>query len=109
MHVFSKDLYKTITFQDYDTTGSNKSKIKQEVRQWGAEELDEKKPYGGVEKGGIKWSSMEGGASHLRDRPLIIHGALSTTTTEGENHYSEPESCPLMHMMGSADCHRLGL
>lgn len=78
------------------------------MRQLGAEEMDEKKPYGGVQKGGIKWSSMDGGASHLRDRRLIIHGALSTTT-EGENHYSEPESCPLMHMMGSADCHLSGL
>lgn len=73
------------------------------MRQWGVGWED-----GGVQKRGIKWSSVEGGASHLRDRPLIIHRALSTTT-EGENHYSEPESCPLMHMMCSADCHLLGL
>lgn len=32
-----------------------------------------------------------GGGSHLRDGPLIIHGALSTPI-EGENHYCEPES-----------------
>lgn len=49
-------------------------------------------------KGGIKQSSMEdGAASHLRDRPLIIHGDLSTPI-EGENHYCEPES----HMYASS-------
>lgn len=33
----------------------------------------------------------DGGASHLRDGPLIIHGAISTPI-EGENHHCEPES-----------------
>lgn len=44
-------------------------------------------------KGRIKQSSMEdGGASHLRERPLIIHGAISSPI-EGENHHCENESC----------------
>lgn len=34
----------------------------------------------------------DGGASHLGDRPLIFHEAISTPI-EGENHRCETESC----------------
>lgn len=62
-----------------------------ETEEWREVEKGEKREWSDTRR-----KRRTRGGGHLRDRPLIIHGALSTPI-EGENHSCESESSHRAH------------